>query len=59
MRNLAKPLSVCEFRGYSDQSHAIFPSRFVRARAFTPKQNNAGCHRNTSAMIGLENVIIC
>ena len=25
-------------RDYSDQSRAFFPSRFVRARAFTPKQ---------------------
>ena len=39
---------------YSDQRGAHFPSRFVRARACTPKQKNAGRRRNTSAVIGLD-----
>ena len=53
--------SYCEMftqRGYSDQSRAFLPSRFVRARAFTPKQKNAGRRRNTRAMIG-QYVIMC
>ena len=42
----------------SDQSRTLFPSRFVRARAFTPKKKNAGSRINTRAMIGLY-VIMC
>ena len=39
---------------YADQSRAFFPSRFVCARAFTPKQKNAARRRNNnSAMIGI------
>ena len=49
---LFDPRVLC-IRDYSDQSRTFYPSRFVRARAFTPKQKNAGCHRNTSAMIGI------
>ena len=33
-------------------------ARFVRTRAFTPKQKNAGHRSNTSAVIGLF-VIMC
>ena len=36
----------------------FFPSRFVRTRAFTPKQKNAGRRMNTRAVIGLD-VITC
>ena len=45
-------------RAYSDQRRTFFPSRFVRIRAFTPKQKNAGRCMNTSAVIGLD-VITC
>ena len=45
-------------RAYSDQRRTFFPSRFVRTRAFTPKQKNAGRRMNTSAVIGLD-VITC
>ena len=45
-------------RAYSDQRRTFFPSRFLRTRAFTPKQKNAGRRMNTSAVIGLD-VITC
>ena len=45
-------------RAYSDQRRTFFLSRFVRTRAFTPKQKNAGRRMNTSAVIGLD-VITC
>ena len=37
---------------------AFLPSRFVRARAFTPEQKNVGRRRNTHVMIG-QYVIMC
>ena len=40
------------------QRRTFCPSRFVRTRAFTPKQKNAGRRMNTSAVIGLD-VITC
>ena len=56
------PLITCTvkpaLRAYSHQRRTFFPSRFVRTRAFTPKQKNAGRRMNTSAVIGLD-VITC
>ena len=46
-----RSLSRC-VRAYSDQRRTFCPSRFVRARAFIPKQKNAGSRMNTRAMIG-------
>ena len=52
-------LTFCDFRAYSHQRRAFFPSRFVRTRAFTHlSRKNAGRHMNTSAVIGLD-VITC
>ena len=45
-------------RAYSDQRRTLFPSRFVRTRAFTPKQKNVGRRMNISAVISLD-VITC
>ena len=51
-------LAENRLRAYSHQRRTFFPSRFVRTRAFTPKQKNVGRRMNTSALIGLD-VITC
>ena len=53
-----QPKKTRVFGAYSDQRRTFFPSRFVRTRAFTPHQKNAGGRMHTSAVISLD-VITC